>query len=254
MPTPTIDLNSDLGESFGGVSVGDDAAMLDLVSSANVACGFHAGDPHGIARTLRAAAARGVTVGAHPAYQDRVGFGRRFVDYDPAELADEVLYQVGAVDALARAAGTRVRYVKPHGALYNTIVHHEAHARAVVEGVRAFSPDLPLLLLPGAVAARFAQDAGLPVVREAFADRAYEPDGTLASRRSPGAVVTDPAAVRDRVVRMATEGTVLARDGSVVHLDTSSICIHGDSPGAVAMACEVRAALTEAGIRIEAFA
>ena len=196
-----IDLNADLGESNAGNPVSDDAAMIRVVSSANTACGFHAGDPHDIAQTLEAAAERGVTIGAHVGYRDKPGFGRRFIDYAPAELADEVLYQIGALDALARSRGTKVSYVKPHGALYNTVVHHEAQAQAVVDGVKAFG-DLPLLLLPGSIAIEKAEAAGLRAVREAFADRNYNPDGTLVSRRESNAVLHDPDAVAERVLQI----------------------------------------------------
>lgn len=250
----TIDVNSDLGESVAGIAVSDDDAILDVVSSANVACGFHAGNPHGISATVKSAAQRGVTVGAHPAYNDPVGFGRRFIDYDPAQLADEVLYQIGALDAIARAHGTEVRYVKPHGALYNEIVRNEEHAQAVVDGVRAFSRSVPLLLLPGSIAGDLAQKAGIEVVTEAFADRRYNPDGTLVSRREPDAVVSDVDEVCTRVVDMATKGTVVSRDGQEIRVDAQSICVHGDSPGAVEMSRAIRSALDEAGITIESFA
>lgn len=248
----TIDLNADLGESTAGNPVADDAAMIGLISSANVACGFHAGDPHGIAETLAAAAERGVVVGAHVGYNDKAGFGRRFIDYAPAELADEVTYQIGALDALARANGTKVSYVKPHGALYNTIVRNEEHARAVIDGVRAFA-DLPLMLLPGGVAVDLAEKAGLRVVREAFADRAYNPDGTLVSRREAGAVLTDPEAVAARVLQVATSGAVTARDGSVLEVDAESVCVHGDSPGAVELTRAVVERLGAEGVKIEGF-
>ncbi|MDO5723868.1 MAG: 5-oxoprolinase subunit PxpA [Flaviflexus sp.] len=249
----TIDLNSDLGESLAGMPVGDDEAMLDIVSSANVAGGFHAGDPRGIAATCEAAARRGVSIGAHPSYRDAAGFGRRFIDYASAELADEVLYQIGAVEAMARKHGASIHYVKPHGALYNTIVHHEAHARAVVDAVRAFG-DLALLLLPGSIAARLAEEAGIRVVFEAFADRAYTPEGTLVSRTENGAVLTDPEKVAARMVRLAHEGVIEAIDGTPIEVAAQSICVHGDSPGAVEMAREVKRGLEEAGVRIEAFA
>jgi 5-oxoprolinase (ATP-hydrolysing) subunit A len=249
----TIDVNSDLGETTAGNPVSDDAAIIELVSSANVACGFHAGDPHAIAQTVEAAAKRGVSVGAHPGYRDIPGFGRRFIDYAPAELADEVLYQIGALDALARAKGTRVSYVKPHGALYNTIVHHEEQARAVIDGVKAFGGDLPVLLLPGAVAIDIAERAGLRAVREAFADRQYNPDGTLVSRREADAVVSDPDAVAERVVRIADSGTLIARDGSEIRIDAESLCVHGDSPGSVELARRIVTALGEAGIEIRSF-
>ena len=247
-----IDLHADLGESNAGNPVSDDAAMIRVVSSANTACGFHAGDPHDIAKTLEAAAERGVTIGAHVGYRDKTGFGRRFIDYTPAELADEVLYQIGALDALARSQGTKVSYVKPHGALYNTIVHHEAQAQAVVDGVKAFG-DLPLLLLPGSVAIEKAEAAGLRAVREAFADRNYNPDGTLVSRRESNAVLHDPDAVAERVLRLATEGTLNAVDGSEISIGAESVCIHGDSPGAVAMAEHIATRLDSEGIAVRPF-
>lgn len=249
-----MDLNSDVGESFGAWDMGDDAAIFRSVSSANVACGFHAGDPSVMAQTCRDAVAAGVTVGAHVAYRDLAGFGRRFLDCSPTELADDVLYQMGALEAVARAAGTTVRYVKPHGALYNTIVHHEAHAQAVVDAVKAFGGDLPLLLLPGSVALRTAEKAGLRAVPEAFADRGYTPEGTLVSRRDPGAVLHDAAQVTERMVRLAEDGTLTAVDGSTVRIQAESICVHGDTPGAAAMAAEVRAGLDRTGITVRSFA
>lgn len=249
-----IDLNSDVGESFGSWDMGDDAAIMPSVSSANVACGFHAGDPSGIAATCRAAAAAGVSIGAHVGYRDLAGFGRRFLDCSPTELADDVLYQIGALEALAGAAGATVRYVKPHGALYNTIVHHEEHAQAVIDGIAAFGADLPVLLLPGSVALKKAEAAGLRGVAEAFADRGYTPDGTLVSRREPGAVLHDEAEVAARMVRLATEGVITAVDGSDVRVEAESICVHGDTPGAVSMAAAVRRALDDAGVTIASFA
>ncbi|MDR2256314.1 MAG: LamB/YcsF family protein [Arthrobacter sp.] len=249
-----IDLNSDIGESFGAWRMGDDEAILASVTSANIACGFHAGDPSHMAATARAAAERGVAIGAHVAYRDLVGFGRRFVDATPTELADDVLYQIGALDALARAAGSTVSYVKPHGALYNTIVHHEAHARAVVAGVKAFSRDLALLLLPGSLALEFAAEAGLRGVSEAFADRGYNPDGTLVSRREPGAVLHDEALVAERMVRLATEGVLEATDGTLIRPEAESICLHGDTEGSVRLAAAVRAGLEGAGVSIKSFA
>lgn len=249
---PQIDLNSDVGESFGSWTMGDDAAIMPSVSSANVACGFHAGDPSGIAQTCRDAVAAGVTIGAHVGYRDLAGFGRRFLDCTPTELADDVLYQIGALDALARAAGGQVRYVKPHGALYNTIVRHEAHAQAVVDGVKAFGSDLPLLLLPGSVALDKAAAAGLRGVAEAFADRGYNPDGTLVSRREPGAVMHDPQDVAKRVLQVASTGSVTAIDGTEVKVQAESVCVHGDSPGSVELTRSVVRKLADEGIRIEA--
>ena len=248
-----IDLNSDVGESFGNWHMGDDAAIFRSVSSANVACGFHAGDPSTMAQTCRDAVAAGVTVGAHVAYRDLAGFGRRFLDCSPTELADDVLYQMGALEAMARSAGTTVKYVKPHGALYNTIVHHDAHAQAVVDAVKAFGGDLPLLLLPGSVALDKAERAGLRAVAEAFADRGYTPEGTLVSRREQGAVLHDAAQVTERMIRLAEDDTLTAVDGSTVHIAAESICVHGDTPGSAAMAAEVRAGLERAGITIRSF-
>ena len=186
---PTIDINSDLGESFGAWSMGDDDAMLDVVTSANVACGFHAGDPAGILRTLKAAAARNVAIGAHVAYPDKVGFGRRNMDLASDELTADVIYQIGALQGLAKAAGTSVRYVKPHGALYNTIAHDRRQALAVIAAIRAIDPTLTLVALAGSELIEWARNEGLQCVAEAFADRAYTPQGTLVSRREPGAVL-----------------------------------------------------------------
>jgi UPF0271 protein len=249
-----IDLNSDVGESYGRWQLGDDAAVLGVVTSANVACGFHAGDASTLRRTCALAAERGVVVGAQVGYNDLAGFGRRFIDMDPVELADDVLYQIGALDALARAAGVTVRYVKPHGALYNAVVAHEGQARAVVDAVRTYDPALPVVGLPGSVLLATADRAGLRTVREAFADRAYTPQGTLVPRREPGAVLSDPADVARRVVRMVVDGHVDAVDGSRVAVDAESVCVHGDSPGAVAMAQRIRADLAAAGVELAAFA
>lgn len=249
----TIDLNADLGESFGQWTLGDDDALLDLVTSANVACGFHAGDPTVLRRTCRAAADRGVVIGAQVGYRDLAGFGRRFIDVAPDELTNDVLYQIGALEAFAHVAGTSVRYVKPHGALYNAIVHHEEQAAAVVDAVRRYDPSLPVLGLPGSAWLRLADEAGLTTVPEAFADRAYTPEGTLVSRREPGAVLHDPTEVAQRCERMVTRHEVEAVDGSVVEVRPGSLCVHGDSPGAVAMATDVRRRLDEAGVRIAPF-
>jgi UPF0271 protein len=249
----TIDLNSDVGESFGRWSLGDDLAIFGSVSSANVACGFHAGDPSVIRRTCRDAAAAGVVIGAHVGYRDLAGFGRRFLDISPTELADDVVYQIGALQALAAAEGARVRYVKPHGGLYNAIVTHTAQAQAVVDAVASVGPNLPILGLPGSEVLRLADKAGLRGVSEAFADRAYNPDGTLVSRSLPGAVLEDPGLVAEHVLRMATESAVRTVDGSILKIRAESICVHGDSPGAVAMASAVKSALGDAGVSIGSF-
>lgn len=248
----TIDLNSDLGENVPERIVGDDAAMLRVVTSANVACGFHAGSPEGIRATLVEAAARGVAIGAHPGYRDYEGFGRDDVEIDDATLQAHVEYQLGALGALATSAGAPMVYVKPHGALYNRIAHDEAHARVVVAAVRAVDPSL--VLLAGSVVLDVAEAAGLDTAAEAFADRAYTPEGLLVSRKEPGSVLHDPAAVAARMVRLAHEGVLEAIDGTTIRVRADSICVHGDSPGAIAMAEATRAALEAAGVAIAPFA
>jgi UPF0271 protein len=250
----SIDLNADLGEGFGVWRLGDDDALLGVVSSANVACGFHAGDPVTMRRVSARAAAAGVAVGAQVSYRDLAGFGRRFIDVDPAELADDVLYQLAALDGIARSVGTRVSYVKPHGALYNAAVTHEAQAQAVVDAVLAHDRRLPLLGLPGSALLRSAEAAGMRAVAEGFADRGYTADGRLVPRREPGALVVDPAAVAERAVRMATEGVVVAVDGTPLLMPVESVCVHGDTPGAVAIARGVRAGLADAGVALRSFA
>jgi UPF0271 protein len=248
-----IDLNADLGESYGTWVLGDDAAMLDLVTSANVACGFHAGDPLTLRTTCRYAAERGVVVGAQIGYRDVAGFGRRFIDMEPEELAAEVVYQLGALEAIARVEGTRVSYVKPHGALYNAVVHHEAQAEAVVTAVHAHDPSLPILGLPGGVLLRLAVEVGIRTVTEAFADRGYTSDGRLVSRSEPGALIHDPDVVARRVLRLVTEGVVESVDGVDVEVRADSVCLHGDTPGAVAMARATRTLLVESGVEIAPF-
>jgi 5-oxoprolinase (ATP-hydrolysing) subunit A len=249
-----IDLNSDLGESFGRWVLGDDEAMLGLVTSANVACGFHAGDPSTLRRTCALSAERGVVVGAQVGYRDLAGFGRRFIDVTPSELAADVLYQIGALEGMCRVAGTAVRYVKPHGALYNTAVHHRAQAEAVVAAVRDYDSTLPVLGLPGSELLRAVEAAGMRAVQEFFVDRGYTPEGTLVPRSQPGALLHDPEEVTQRVLEMVTNGTVTAIDGTKVQVSAESACVHGDSPGAVAMATAVRAGLEAAGIELKAFA
>ena len=249
-----MDLNSDLGEGYGHWTLGDDDALLEVVTSANVACGFHAGDPATIDRTVRRAVERGVAIGAQVSYPDLVGFGRRDMDVPPDDLTADVLYQLGALEAFAKAAGSRVRYVKPHGALYNRIAGDPVQAAAVVEAIRRYDPALPLLTLPGSAAMQAAGAAGIAAVGEGFADRAYTAEGRLQSRREPGAVLRDPDRVAARALRMATEGRVETVGGGEVAVEIRSLCIHGDTPGAVAMAKAVRAALDRAGVRLEAFA
>ena len=248
-----IDLNSDLGESLGGWRMGDDAAMLDIVSSANVACGFHAGDPAGILETLKAARERGAMVGAHVSYPDLVGFGRRNMDVASADLVAGVIYQIGALQGLARVAGTEVRYVKPHGALYNTIAHDRRQATDVITAMRAIDPSLVLVALAGSPLIDWARDAGLTVVAEAFADRGYTPEGTLVSRRDPGAVLHDVDQIAARMLSLVRDGVVEAVDGSLVRIAADSICVHGDSAGAVAIARHLRERFEQEGVRISSF-
>jgi UPF0271 protein len=252
MPT-TIDLNSDLGEGFGRWSLGDDDAMLELVTSANVACGFHAGDPSILRRVCERAAERGVAIGAQVSYRDLAGFGRRSIDVPPEELTNEVLYQLGALDGFARVAGSRVSYVKPHGALYNDAARSERTAAAVVEAVALYDPTLPVLGLAGSVLLARAEARGLVAVPEAFADRAYTSEGLLVSRREPGSVLHDVEAVAARCVQLATRGVVASVDGSTVEVRARSICVHGDTPGAVEMARAVKQALHDAGVELRRF-
>ena len=250
---PSIDLNADLAEGFGVWELGDDDAMLDIVTSANLACGFHAGNPVGLARTCVAAHKRGVRIGAQVGYFDLAGFGRRRIDVSPAELTADVVYQIGAMQALARAAGSTLRYVKPHGALYNTIVADRHQARAVAQAVHAAEPGLPVLGQAGSVVFEAADRLGLRTVAEAFADRAYTPDGRLVPRTEPGAVLRDAAEIAQRVLGMVQTGTVTAVDGSTIGVDMQSVCVHGDSPGAVGIAAAVRDQLLAGGIELAAF-
>lgn len=249
-----MDLNADLGEGFGSWAMGDDSALLDVVTSANVACGFHAGDPSIMRRVTGEAVERGVAIGAHVGYADKAGFGRRFVDIEPAALRDEVVYQIGALDAFARIAGDKVRYVKPHGALYNTIGSHEEQAAAVVGAVADYDKTLPVLGLPGSAWLRLATDAGLTVVHEAFADRAYTAEGTLVSRRLDGSVLHDADEIAARCTAMATGRPIQDNAGGSLTLSPASICVHGDTPGAVDIARRVRAAVEGAGVTLRPFA
>ncbi|UOY03798.1 LamB/YcsF family protein [Blastococcus sp. PRF04-17] len=254
MTTPSIDLNADLGEGFGVWRLGDDEALLEVVTSANVACGFHAGDPSTMRRVCAQAAARDVAVGAQVSYRDLAGFGRRFMDVAPAELTDDVLYQLAALDGIARVAGTRISYVKPHGALYNAVVTHEAQAQAVLDAVLAYDRRLPVLGLPGSALLREAEAAGMDPVAEGFADRGYTPSGTLVPRGQPGALVQEPEAVARRAVRMARNGVVEAVDGTTLLMPVRSVCLHGDTPGAVDLARAVRRAIEDAGMTLRPFA
>jgi UPF0271 protein len=248
-----IDLNSDLGESFGPWPMGEDARMLGIVTSANIACGFHAGDPAGILKVLKDAARLGVMVGAHIGYRDLVGFGRRPMDPASEELVGDTIYQIGALQGLARAAGTTVRYVKPHGALYNTMAHDARQAADVIAGIKAIDPSLALMCASGAPVVQQARRAGLRAVCEVFADRAYHADGTLVSRRAEGAVIHDPARAAQRVLHLLETGCITAIDGTEVKLEAASICVHGDTPAATVLAQAVRDALAAAGVSLRSF-
>ena len=250
----SVDLNADLGEGFGVWRLGDDDAMLGIVTSANLACGFHAGNPVGLARTCRAAADRGVRIGAQVGYFDLAGFGRRRIDVEPEELRADVIYQIGALQAMARAAGATLGYVKPHGALYNTITVEQEQARAVAAAVHAVDPGLPVLGLSGSAFFAEAKRLGLRTVAEVFADRAYLPDGQLVPRHHEGAVLREPEEIADRVAVMVRVGQVSAIDGSMIDVDAKSICVHGDSPGAVQIATAVRRRLEAEGVTLKAFA
>ncbi|MCO8276485.1 LamB/YcsF family protein [Actinoplanes sp. TRM 88003] len=248
-----MDLNADLGEGFGRWPLGDDEALLGIVTSANVACGFHAGDPSTMHRICGAAVDRSVAIGAQVGYRDLAGFGRRRIDYEVDELRDDILYQIGALEAFCRVAGGRVAYVKPHGALYNTAAVDEGQASAVVAAVVAYDSTLPVLCQPGSVLAGIAASAGLKAVGEGFADRGYRADGTLMPRSLPGAVLHDPDKVVTRAVRMAVDQVVEAPDGALVPTPVASICVHGDTPGAVDLASRVRNGLAAADLVVAPF-
>jgi UPF0271 protein len=248
-----IDLNADLGESFGRWTLGDDAALIKVVSSANVACGFHAGDPPALRRSCESATAAGVAIGAQVSYRDLAGFGRRFVDVAPQDLRDDVLYQIGALQAFALAAGSRVSYLKPHGALYHAVAAHQGQAEAVISAAAESGLELAILGLPGSALLAAALEAGLRAVPEAFADRAYTADGGLVPRSRPGAVLTDPAQITDQVRRLIQGPGVIADDGSVVAVVAESICVHGDTPGAVEIARIVRAEIESLSATVRAF-
>jgi UPF0271 protein len=248
-----VDLNSDLGEGFGHWRLGDDDALLRVVTSANVACGYHAGDASTMRRVCDAAADRGVAIGAQVGYNDLPGFGRRFIDMAPQELTDDIVYQIGALEGFARSAGSRVAYVKPHGALYNTIVHHAEQADAVVAAIVHYDRTLPVLGLPGSEWLARAEQAGLPTVHEAFADRAYTAQGTLVPRGQPGAVLHDSDEIARRCVAMAHGDPVQDVEGNPLVLTPDSICVHGDTAGAVDIARSVRDALAGAGVAVEPF-
>lgn len=248
-----IDLNSDVGESFGAWTIGDDDAMIPLITSANVACGFHGGDPSTLRGVCASATAHGVAIGAQVSYPDLVGFGRRFLDISERDLRDAVLYQLGALDAFAQVSGSEVAYIKPHGALYHATIDHEGQAAAVVAAAAEYDPSLAVVGFPGSALLVAAERAELEIVPEGFADRAYQPDGRLVPRSHDGAVIVDPEAAAEHAVRIATGGEIIAIDGSTLTTAVRSLCVHGDTPGAVEIASAVRHALEGAGVGIQRF-
>ena len=250
--TPTIDLNSDLGESFGAWTIGNDSAVLDLVTSANIACGFHAGDPLVMIRTCDLAQKRGVRIGAHVGYRDLAGFGRRNMDYHPDDLRAETIYQIGALQAAARSVGAQVTYVKPHGALYNHIAHDKAQAMAVIEGILAADPTLKLMGLAGSPILDWASAEGLSTLAEAFADRAYNADGTLVSRSQPGAVHHDPDVVAGQAIAFATGAPITSIDGQELIIQADSLCVHGDNPEAISLSRRIIEQLGHVGVAVQA--
>jgi 5-oxoprolinase (ATP-hydrolysing) subunit A len=245
-----IDINSDMGESFGAYSIGHDAGLMKSITSANVAAGFHAGDPSVLRDTIRLAKASGVAVGAHPGFPDLVGFGRRELSVTAKEAEDFVLYQVAAVAGVASAEGVKLQHVKPHGALFNMAVRNAELSGAIARAVAAIDRSLILFGLPGSEILKAGRAAGLRVASEVFADRAYEPDGSLASRRKPGTVIHDADVVVARAIRMVKEGSVVALDGSVVPLEADTICVHGDTPGSDELAARIRAGFEAAGVHV----
>lgn len=247
---PHIDLNSDLGESFGAWTMGQDAVLMTAISSANVACGFHAGDPGTMRATVALARAHGVAIGAHPGFPDLMGFGRRELQASPQDVEDMVLYQVSALLGIAQVDGVRLQHVKAHGALYNMACRDRALADAIARAVASLDPTLLLFGLPGSCLIEAGLERGLPVAAEAFADRAYMPDGSLASRRLPGSVLHDADEVVARTVRMARDREVTAMDGSVLRFEADTVCLHGDTPGAAALAVRIRQGLDAAGVRV----
>jgi 5-oxoprolinase (ATP-hydrolysing) subunit A len=245
-----ININADMGEGFGVYDIGNDKAILEIVKSVNVACGFHAGDPTVMRRVVEMAAERGVTIGAHPGFLDLAGFGRRRIDMDPRDLENSVAYQIGAIKAMACYGGIEVTHVKPHGALNNMAAAIPEYALAIGRGMKAVDPTLRYLALTGSEMEKAAETLGLPVVREAFIDREYEDDGNLASRKIPGTVITDPEKAAERVVRMVHEKEIVSRHGKRMAIDFHSLCIHGDEPTAVPVARACRAALEASGVEI----
>lgn len=245
-----VDLNCDLGESFGAYTIGMDEKVIPLISSCNIACGFHASDPEVMKKTVEMAKEAGIGIGAHPGYPDLMGFGRRNLNVSPAEAGAYITYQLGALYAFAKSAGVRIQHVKPHGAFYNMAGKDYELALAIAKAVQAFDPELILLGLSGSESVRAAQDIGLPAAREVFADRAYMPDGSLMPRTREGAVIHDEEIAIRRVIRMVKEHRITACDGNDIEIVPDSICVHGDNVKALAFVTRIRAALEAEGIGI----
>ena len=249
--TLQIDLNCDAGESYGRWTMGDDEHLIPLMTSVNVACGEHGGDPVVMRRTIELAAQYGVSVGAHPSYPDRQGFGRRVIPMTPSEICDWMITQIGAIQAMARACGVPLRHVKPHGALYNAAMDQHAVAEAIITAIQAIDPALLLVALANSPMIALAQTRGLPVAAEAFVDRGYTAAGRLIGRESPAALITDPAVAAERAVQLVCEQTIKSVDGVKIAIHPQTICIHGDTPGAVSIAQAVRARLAGAGVEMK---
>jgi len=248
---PKIDINCDLGESYGRFKVGYDREVMPYITSANIACGFHAGDPMVMAQTVNSAKQHGVAVGAHPGYPDLMGFGRRAMELTTEEVKNYIIYQVGALQAFARVAGVDLQHIKPHGALYNMAAKDEALSKAIIEAIDSIDPKVILFAPSDSTTTKVAAEAGLRVAREVFADRAYSPDGSLVPRKTPGAVIEDPKVVTERAVKMIMEGTVVAVNSKVVELgEVHTICVHGDTLTAVELARSLRKGLMDSGIEV----
>ncbi|MDA8354264.1 MAG: LamB/YcsF family protein [Firmicutes bacterium] len=247
----TVDLNSDLGESFGSYVIGQDEAVLERITSANIACGFHAGDHNVLRRTVKMAAENGIGLGAHPGLPDRLGFGRRYIQVDPDDVYNMTVYQLGAVKTFAALEGKELQHVKPHGAMYNMAAKDAEMAQAIAEAVAAVDPSLILFGLAGGELVKAGEKAGLQTAHEVFADRTYQPDGSLTPRSQPNCLIDDPQMAVDRVVRMVTKGKVTAVDGTDVSIQADTVCVHGDSPQALAFVEALREGLTGKGIHIQ---
>lgn len=245
-----VDINCDMGESFGVYRLGSDEEMMAHITSANIACGYHGGDPIVMERTISLAKSHGVSVGAHPGFRDLVGFGRRSMELTPQEVRNDLIYQVGALSAFAQIEGLSLQHVKPHGQLYNLAAKDESMTKAICEAILALEKNLILVALSGSKMAEIASKSGLKVAREAFADRAYHKDGSLVSRKREGSVIHDPERVAERVIRMVQEGKIQSIEGDLIDLEADTICVHGDTPGAVQLAQTIRRKLQEAGIPV----